>query len=114
MAKKLPELQRDFGRRIRELRLRAGLTQKQLGDRCGKRYSMQRIGQVERGLTNCTLETITSLARGLRCEPIELFLFETTRSIGGVSLSDARLSDLWRALSEEKKQKLLRVLGELM
>lgn len=114
MAKKRPSLQAEFGARVRELRQRAGLKQRELAERCGRGFAMQRIGQIERGEMNCTLATIAALCRGLKCEPIELFLFPTTSATSDVSLSDARLADLWRAADEPTRQKLLRVLGELL
>lgn len=114
MAKKRPNLQTEFGARVRELRLRAGLKQRELAEKCGKGFAMQRIGQIERGEMNCTLQTVASLAVGLRCDPIELFLFPATKSVADLSISNARLGDLWRASNEELKQKILRVLGELL
>lgn len=114
MAKKRPSLQTEFGARVRELRLRAGLKQRELAERCGKGFAMQRVGQIERGEMNCTLATIATLCRGLRCEPIELFLFPTTQSAEDLSLPNARLADLWRAADEPTRQKMLRVLAELL
>lgn len=114
MAKKQPNLQQDFGSRVRELRLRAGLKQRELAERCGGSFAMQRVGQIERGEMNCTLQTVAALARGLRCEPIELFLFPTTKGLTDMRLSDARLCDLWHAANEEQRQRILRVLGELL
>ena len=114
MAKKPHNLQREFGARVRELRLRANLKQRELAARCGKGFAMQRIGQIERGEMNCTLQTVAALCRGLRCEPIELFLFPSTKSIGDVPLSNTRLADMWRAAGREKQAKLLRVLAELL
>lgn len=114
MADKRPNLQRDFGARIRELRLRANLKQRELAERCGKGFAMQRIGQIERGEMNCTLATIAALCRGLRCEPIELFLYPSTKAGAELSLPNARLMDLWKAADEPTKAKLLRVLTELL
>ncbi|MBK8916287.1 MAG: helix-turn-helix transcriptional regulator [Phycisphaerales bacterium] len=91
MAKKRPSLQRDFGARVRELRLRANLKQRELAERCGKGFAMQRVGQIERGEMNCTLATIAALCRGLRCDPIELFLFPGISTLTDISLEDARL-----------------------
>lgn len=107
-------LQREFGRRVRELRLRRGLTQKELGQRCGAKFATQRIGEIERGHMNVTLRTITALCRGLRCEPVDLFLFEESSAASRINLPDARLTDLWCAADDEKKAKLLRVLRELL
>lgn len=114
MATRPPSIQGQFGARVRELRLRAGLKQRELAERCGKGFAMQRIGQIERGEMNCTLATITALCRGLRCEPIELFLFPSTKHAGDVPLSDARLADLWYAANEKTRAKVLRVLTELL
>lgn len=108
------DLQREFGRRVRELRTRRGLTQKQLGQKCGETFATQRIGEIERGNMNVTLQTIAGLCRGLRCEPLELFLFGPGAAGRKVSLPDARLADLWAAADEPKKAKLLRVLRELL
>lgn len=114
MAKKRPPLQVQFGARVRELRLRAGLKQRELAERCGKGFAMQRVGQVERGEMNCTLQTVMALARGLGCEPIELFLFPGVAATIEVPLDDARLLDLWRAADGPMRQKVLRVLAELL
>lgn len=114
MAKKRPSLQSEFGVRVRELRLRAGLKQRELAERCGKGFAMQRIGQIERGEMNCTLQTVASLALGLRCEPIELFLFPGVAATIEVPLDNARLADLWQAADSPTRRKMLRVLAELL
>lgn len=108
------DIQREFGKRVRELRSRRKLTQEQLAKKCGRGYVMQRIGEIERGEANCTLQTVASLARGLDCEPAELFLFPA-RSLGkGLNLPDARLQDLWNASNAETRKKLVRVLTDLL
>lgn len=108
------DLQREFGKRVRELRERQDLTQEQLAKRCGGRFVKQRIGEIERGNLNCTLETVAGLCRGLNCEPLELFLFGTPKAGKKVSLPDARLMDQWQAADEKTKAKILRVLSELL
>lgn len=107
------KLQREFGRRVRELRTRRGLTQKELGERCGTKFATQRIGEIERGHMNVTLQTIAALCRGLGCEPLDLFLFGAAAK-RKVNVPDARLSDLWNAADDARKGKLLRVLRELL
>lgn len=114
MAKEPPNLQREFGARVRELRLRARLKQRELAARCGKGFAMQRVGQIERGEMNCTLQTVAALARGLRCEPIELLLFPGTKAVTDLLLPNARLNDLWQAANEDKRNRILRVLRELL
>lgn len=53
----------EFGRRLRTLRERAGMTQESLADSAGLHWSY--VGQVERGERNLTYKSILSLARGL-------------------------------------------------
>ena len=108
------DLQREFGKRVRELRSRLGLTQRELADRCGGNFAMQRVGEIERGHMNCTLQTIRALCRGLACEPMELFMFALPKTGRKVTLPDPRLTDLWRAADDATKAKMLRVLTELL
>jgi transcriptional regulator with XRE-family HTH domain len=48
------------GNRLREARTRAGLTQKQLGDKAGVKQSY--VFELERGRTNITLNTLVKMA----------------------------------------------------
>lgn len=108
------DLQREFGGRVRELRLRAGLKQRELAARCGGGFVLQRIGEIERGEANCTLQTIAALCKGLRCEPLELFLFRVGKADQAPALPNRRLLDLWNAADEKAKASILRVLSELV
>ncbi len=102
----------EFGKRLRVLRGRRGLTQEELGARAG--FHSQRISEFERGDSNCTLETIGRLAAGLSCEPAELFLFDPKSVDASLTLLDARITDLWKAADEPTKQKAIRILSELL
>jgi len=108
------DLQAEFGRRLKELRTRKALTQKQLAQRCGGRFATQRVGSIERGAMNVTLATIAALCRGLGCEPLDLFLFEPEGQNQGPALPNRRLRDLWDAADRETKAKMIRVLKELL
>ncbi len=108
------ELLSDFGARIKELRIREGLTQRALATRCGGGLVLQRIGEIERGEANSTLKTIATLCKGLRCKPVDLFLFRPERLDRAPLLPNRRLADLWKAADEKTKAKILRVLEELM
>ncbi len=103
-----------FGARVRELRARAGFTQAELAERCGDGVEMQRVGELERGEQNCTLKTVQRLAKGLNCEPAELFLFSPQEVDQSMSLLDARIVDLWKAADDPTKQKAIRILSELL
>lgn len=108
------DMRKEFGKRVRELRKRAGMTQAELAQRCGRSVEMQRIGEIERGERNCTLQTIDRLAKGLGCEPAELFLFNPQKVGRSLSVIDARLLDLWKPADDQGKQKAIRILSELL
>jgi transcriptional regulator with XRE-family HTH domain len=59
-----------LGKRIRELRDAAGLTQEGLADAGGLHWSY--IGQVERGERNLSYQSLVSIARGLDTDLSEL------------------------------------------
>jgi transcriptional regulator with XRE-family HTH domain len=59
-----------FGRRVRELRLKRGLSQESLALDAGLDRSY--VGQVERGERNVSLENIEKLAIALRASVSEL------------------------------------------
>jgi transcriptional regulator with XRE-family HTH domain len=108
------DLQREFGSRVREVRGRCALTQKQLAERCGSGFAAQRVGQIERGESNVTLATVAALCQGLGCEPLDLFLFDETKADRPPKLPNRRLMDLWERTDQAMKSKLLRVLRELL
>jgi transcriptional regulator with XRE-family HTH domain len=61
---------RDFGQRVRTLRLKKGISQEELADRCGVHRTY--MGRIERGETNITLTNIHKVARGLGVSPASL------------------------------------------
>ena len=62
-----------FGLRIKELRLKAHISQEELSFRCG--LSKNYILDVERGTRNISLKAISKLAYGLHVEIKDLFTF---------------------------------------
>ena len=62
-----------FGRRLRELRKRRGLTQQQLSE--GSEVDAKYIGLLENGRGNPTLRVIEGLAEGLTVEPADLLTY---------------------------------------
>ncbi len=60
-----------FGRRLRDLRKTAGLTQQALGE--ASELSYKYVGAIERGEENPSLQVIVKLAAGLKREPRDLF-----------------------------------------
>jgi len=63
---------RQFGKAVKELRLRKGMTQQQLADACGLDISY--VGQIERGQRNPTLGVMQGLASVLRVRLSEIML----------------------------------------
>jgi transcriptional regulator with XRE-family HTH domain len=63
---------RDLGFRIRERRVAQGLTQAQLGEKCGLDRTF--IGSVERGERNVSILNLRLMARVLRVPLAELFV----------------------------------------
>jgi DNA-binding XRE family transcriptional regulator len=59
-----------FGRRVRQFRKAAGLTQEALGHSAGLHWTY--VGQIERGERNLTYRNVLKLARGLGLEPSQL------------------------------------------
>jgi transcriptional regulator with XRE-family HTH domain len=68
------KLQKSFGRRLRELRLKEGLSQEALAFKCGIHRNY--LGSVERGERNIALRNIDAIARALGITLSEFFDFE--------------------------------------
>jgi transcriptional regulator with XRE-family HTH domain len=71
--KRRPNVKAQFGKRLRGLRLDAGLSQEQLADKAALDRSY--VGGVERGERNISLENICKLSTALGCTPSRLLDF---------------------------------------
>lgn len=60
-----------FGKRLRELRMKRGLSQEQLADLAGLHRNY--IGNIERGENGIGIDNIMLLARTLKVKPAVLF-----------------------------------------
>lgn len=60
-----------FGKRLREIRKKAGLSQEELGFRAGLHRTY--IGSIERGEQNVSIDNIHKLAKALKSPVSELF-----------------------------------------
>ena len=69
--KKRLQAQRDLGKRIRKLRQEKGLAQDAFAHIC--QIHRSHIGEIERGESNLTLQTMITLAQALRLTIHELF-----------------------------------------
>jgi len=86
----------DFGRQVRELRLRRQLTQTALGKRAGLSYKF--VGEIERGTGNPTLTTMGSLAAALGCDLADLVAIHDQRARVLPLADTARVEDAVRVL----------------
>ena len=62
-----------FGKNLRRIRLKQGLTQEALADKAGLHFTY--VGQAERGLRNVTLDTLHKLTKALNIKGGELLPF---------------------------------------
>ncbi len=69
MDSKLPS-HKEFGIKVREARLKLGISQEELGFHAG--LDRTYISGIERGTRNPTLEIILKLAKALKLSPAEL------------------------------------------
>lgn len=62
----LNDTTREFGERVRQRRLKLGLSQEAAAVRCGIHWTQ--LGKVERGQRSLRLETIVKIGRGLEID----------------------------------------------
>lgn len=72
-------LSASFGRRIRYLRRRRGLTQEQLAEL--SEVSPEYISKIERGAASPSFTVIALIARALRVQPVDLFDFSGLQDV---------------------------------
>jgi transcriptional regulator with XRE-family HTH domain len=63
------------GKRIRALRKEKGLSQEELGDLADLHHTY--IGAVERGERNCSIDSLSKIAKGLNVNVVDLFVTAT-------------------------------------
>ncbi|MFD2568677.1 helix-turn-helix domain-containing protein [Pseudotenacibaculum haliotis] len=69
----LIKIQKAFGERVRELRVKKGLSQFDLASHCN--YEKSTISRIENGRTNITLKTALNLSSKLEVKLKDLFEF---------------------------------------
>ena len=65
-------IQKQFGKRVRDLRLERGYSQEAFAFECGLHRTY--IGCIERGEKNVTIVNIEKIAKALKVEIIDLFV----------------------------------------
>ncbi len=69
----MPMLERQFGKKLRQLRKDRALTQEQLAEKVNVSY--QAISNIERGITGPSFATLAQIAKALKVKPGDLFDF---------------------------------------
>ena len=69
----MTNVQKQFGKKLKQIRLKKGLTQENLADKAGLHFTY--VGQAERGLRNITLNTLHKLSKALKVRGGELLPF---------------------------------------
>ena len=70
MARRVRNLNRPFGRQLRETRMKAGFSQEAFAAECGLHRTY--ISQLERGLKSPSLKSISVMADALNIRPYQL------------------------------------------
>jgi transcriptional regulator with XRE-family HTH domain len=68
---KLDKVKRDFGQRVRSLRMERGYSQEAFADECGLHRTY--IGAIERGERNVSIDNIAKIADALKLPMSKLF-----------------------------------------
>lgn len=103
-----------IGENIKYFRKEKGLTQKQLGERCG--IAEANIRKYELGGANPKLETITTIAKALDVEPYELddrLLFHAEHTTP-ITLKEEQLLNAFHKLNDLGQDKVLERIEELL
>jgi transcriptional regulator with XRE-family HTH domain len=64
---------KQFGKRLREIRLAQNVSQEELAGRTG--FELSQIGRIERGIVNTSISHVSAIASALKISPLELFDF---------------------------------------
>lgn len=106
-----PPLQKLVGRRIRELRVRAGLTQADLAGRIG--MPSKYLAGVEAGVRNVTLRNLERLSQGLRVTPRELMAPGSAKAPSKQKGQEALFTNLLRQCDPAARTHVLRLLRRI-
>jgi transcriptional regulator with XRE-family HTH domain len=106
------DLNKAFGRRLRELRESALLTQKQLGDRA--RMADRYIGAIERGERNITLHNVERIREALGVEPGKLFSIDLIKPVSDEGVDGKILSNLLSRCDKATRTLVLNLVKQIV
>jgi len=100
------DLQKKFGKRLKQLRKAKKLTQEQIASKV--KMDWKYYGMIERGELNSTLETIEKVANAFDVEVYQLFVFSSNDLDEGV-ISEKEFQSLFSTADEKVKKKILKI-----
>ena len=104
------EIYREIGKRIRDIRTQAEITQEKLAELSG--VSSNFISQIERGRNKCSLETISNLSSALNVPLYELFNFKRVNPTAKDSFAK-RIEIMLKNLPEKDKSLILDITSDI-
>lgn len=104
-------VEKAFGRRVRELRESAGLSQAELARQA--RLNTKFVGAIERGESNVTLITAEKLRTGLKVKFPELFAFEPLEPKSREKVESSIIFNLLAQFDRATRSTLLRLIKDV-
>lgn len=104
-------INKGFGRRLRELRESAGLSQSELSERSG--MNVKFLGSIERGRGNVTLISVEKLRRGLGVKLHELFRFDPTEPLSEERVDQAIFGHLLAQFDRDTRGRVLGLVKDI-
>ena len=65
---------KQFGNKLKEIRLAKKISQEELAGETG--FELSQIGRIERGTVNTSISHVAAIAKALKVQPSELFIFD--------------------------------------
>jgi len=107
----MEDINKGFGRRLRELRESAGLSQKELSERAG--INLKFLGSIERGRGNVTLISVEKLRSGLGVKLHELFRFDPKEPLSEERVDQAIFGNLLAQFDRDTRTRVLGLVKDI-
>ena len=108
----MSKLQKDFGKRVNQLRRWKKWTQEQLGSKADIDYKY--IGAIERGEKNLTINNIEKISKAFGVEPVQLFLFSNKGLADEEKITEKKIKDLLKLSGKEEKEFVLQFIANFL
>jgi len=102
----MADIKKKLGKRISQLRIKAGMTQAKLAE--GADLSVDSISRIERGDRAPSLESLEKIAEALGTEPAELLNFKG-REFKALAEGPPECLELWNLLKNKKRDQIKKI-----